>query len=94
MSQELELMICHALDQGRIGMEATEALRRWYDDADALMASYLPDHDQPRMFEQKLLLGPFRNSGGGWASRCSRRVDVATYPGTRQAAYRFLYVFK
>lgn len=55
MSQELDLMITHAIDEGRIDGEVPGALRRWYDQAHQLMATYRPEHDQPQEFERHIL---------------------------------------
>ena len=55
MSQELDLMIDHALAEGRIGESIPAALRAWYDEAHRLMATYRPEEHQPQEFERQVL---------------------------------------
>jgi len=55
MSQELELMIARALVEGRIDESIPPALRRWYEEAHRLMATYQPETDQPQEFERQVL---------------------------------------
>lgn len=47
MAKELDLVIKHALAQNRISPEGVIGLRRWFDTAHRLMASYRPGHDDP-----------------------------------------------
>lgn len=55
MARELDVMLDYAVRQGRIEVDAIPALRRWFDAAHRLMASYRPDRDQPQEFERRLL---------------------------------------
>jgi glucosyl-3-phosphoglycerate synthase len=55
MPRELELVLDHAVRQGRIVPTALPALRRWFEAAHHLMASYRPEHDQPQTFERHML---------------------------------------
>jgi glucosyl-3-phosphoglycerate synthase len=56
MSQELEVVFRHAVEQGRVTADAHAAFRQWYGVAHEMMAEYRPDHDQPQQFEQALLV--------------------------------------
>ena len=55
MAKEFDLIVSHALTQRRIDQSKVLALRRWFEAAHRLMASYRPDHDQPQAFEEHLL---------------------------------------
>jgi glucosyl-3-phosphoglycerate synthase len=55
MSQELELMIQHALQEGRVDRNGSVALCEFYSNVHKFMAIDRQDVDQPQAFEQKLL---------------------------------------
>lgn len=55
MPREFELFIRHALEHGRIGLEAVPSLYSWFESAHHLMAAYKPEMDNPQQFEQRLL---------------------------------------
>lgn len=55
MPAEFDLVISYALREGRIGVEEVDPLRRWFDAAHELMASYRPTVDHPQKFERHLL---------------------------------------
>ncbi|GAA0509387.1 glycosyltransferase [Saccharopolyspora thermophila] len=55
MAQELEVLLKHAVAEGRISEERTPAVKRWYELAHQVMAEYRPEHDDPRDFERAVL---------------------------------------
>lgn len=57
MAGELDVVLRHAIDQGRMHGSEEANFIRWYDQAHALMATYRPDIDDPQDFERRLLAG-------------------------------------
>lgn len=57
MPKEFDIVVKHALAQNRIAPATVPALRRWFDAAHRLMATYRPEHDQPQAFEAQALAG-------------------------------------
>lgn len=55
MRAECDLMIKHALHNGRISQKYAEALKEWFSMAHSLMAEYEPERDDPKAFERDLL---------------------------------------
>ncbi|SFS94608.1 glycosyltransferase [Saccharopolyspora flava] len=55
MAQELEVVIQHALADGRLAEDGASKLRQWYDNVHEKMAEYRPDEDDPQDFERALL---------------------------------------
>jgi glucosyl-3-phosphoglycerate synthase len=55
MAQELEVMINHAQQDGRVTPTMATALRTWYDVAHGLMATYRHGVDDPQDFERRLV---------------------------------------
>lgn len=55
MRHELDVLIDHALVDGRITTDVAPALRRWYDAIHNRMADYNPDVDDPQEFERRIL---------------------------------------
>jgi glycosyltransferase involved in cell wall biosynthesis len=55
MSQELQVLIEHAVKEDRLDSDAIPAVERWYEATHHLMATYRPERDDPQQFEQLLL---------------------------------------
>ncbi|MEB3369543.1 glycosyltransferase [Saccharopolyspora mangrovi] len=55
MGQELEVVIRHAVADGRLADERADTLRQWYENVHHAMAEYKPDEDDPQDFERALL---------------------------------------
>ena len=55
MAKEFDVVIGHALAQNRISPAGITGLRRWFDTAHRLMASYRPGHHDPQKFEEQVL---------------------------------------
>jgi Glycosyltransferases involved in cell wall biogenesis len=68
MAQELDVVVRHAVADGRIGDDMPAKFARWYESVHVLMAQYRPDVDQPQDFEQALLMD----------SMCSLRKELAS----------------
>jgi hypothetical protein len=77
MAQELELLAEHAASNGRLSPERVPALRAWFGDVHKLMATYRPGVDDPRGFEQGLLLASM--------TELCRRLRVGDVPQPRHA---------
>jgi hypothetical protein len=55
MPREFNIVVDHAIQEGRITEEARPSLMRWFEHAHHLMADYRPGSDDPQEFEQRLL---------------------------------------
>ncbi|MER7078518.1 Glycosyl transferase family 2 [Saccharopolyspora kobensis] len=55
MAMELEVLLRHAVADGRLTESKVPAVREWYEIAHRAMAEYRPDVDDPQEFERTLL---------------------------------------
>lgn len=55
MREEFQLLVDHAVRQGRISENAVPKLESWFTVTHGLMAEYRPDEDDPQKFERSLL---------------------------------------
>ncbi|MBB5906911.1 glycosyltransferase involved in cell wall biosynthesis [Actinoalloteichus hymeniacidonis] len=55
MSQELDVLIAHAISENRIDADAAPKIRNWYESTHKEMATYKPDVDDPHEFERRIL---------------------------------------
>lgn len=55
MARELDVLLEHAVADGRISENGVSAVRAWYETAHRAMAEYRPDEDDPQQFEQAIL---------------------------------------
>jgi glucosyl-3-phosphoglycerate synthase len=55
MARELQVLLDAALNQERLDPDAVPAIRKWYEAAHHLMATYKPEQDNPQEFEALLL---------------------------------------